>query len=84
MLISVSTGHSGAQSKAPLPAARSSWLTVDNLGDCKVHGGGDGSDGLVLCQVEGTHGKVSRVVVRHSEGHVQAGHLVDLTRILKC
>ena len=65
-------------------AASGGALTVDNLGDSEVHDSGDGSDGLVLCQVEGAHGKVPGVVVGYREGHVYAGHLVDLAWIWQC
>lgn len=43
---------------------------VNKLGDCEVHDSGDGGDSLVLCQVEGAHGKVSGAVVHHSESRV--------------
>ena len=67
-----------------MPATSGCGLTVNNLGDRKICDSGDGGDGLVLCQVEGTHGEIPGVVVCHCESHVQAGHLVDLAWILQC
>ncbi len=58
-----------------------SRLTVNNLSHPKIHDSSYSSDGLVLSEVEGAHGKVSGAVVGSGEGHVQAGHLVDLTRV---
>ena len=72
-----------AKDGASWHAGRSSWLTVNNLGDCKVHDSSDGSDGLVLCQIEGAHGKVAGVIIRHSERHVQTGHVVNLAWTLQ-
>lgn len=59
-------------------------LTVNNLSYPKIHDSSYSGDGLVLSEVEGAHCKVSGAVVGSSEGHVQAGHLVDLTRIGQC
>lgn len=59
-------------------------VAVNNLSYPKIHDSSHSSDGLVLSQVEGAHGKVSRAVVGSGEGHVQAGHLVDLTRVGQC
>ena len=58
--------------------------TVNNLSYPKIHDSSHSSDGLVLSEVEGAHGKVSSAVVGSGEGHVQAGHLVDLTWVGQC
>ncbi len=59
-------------------------LTVNNLSYPKIHDSSYSSDGLILSEVEGAHGKVSGAVVGSGEGHVQAGHLVDLTWVGQC
>ncbi len=61
-----------------------SRLTVNNLSYPKIHDSSYSSDGLVLSEVEGAHGKVSGAVVGSGEGRVQAGHLVDLTWVGQC
>ena len=38
-------------------------VSVHDLGDAEVHQCCDGCDGLVLCQVEGTHHEVASLVV---------------------
>ncbi len=67
-----------------VPHESTGGLTVNNLSYPKIHDSSYSSDGLILSEVEGAHGKVSGAVVGSGEGHVQAGHLVDLTWVGQC